>query len=690
MTDIIQEARDFLKLAAEAEAENRSKGLEDLKFRHGEQWPVELQNSRQVEARPCLTINKLDGYCRQVSNQQRQQRPRIKVHPTNTQATKKVADVITGMTRHIEVNSNADTAYDTAFDFAVTIGWGYWRIITDYMREDSFDQEIYIQTIDNPFTVYHDPNSTSPDGADAERAMITDIISKDEFRELYPNADESNFHDRGPGDIEQEWVTKEDIRIAEYFRIIKEPEILFMLNNKEVIWADQYLKHQELLNKAGVHAISDRESYRRKVEWCKMTGMEVLEERTWPGRWIPIVPVYGNVVVIEGKRKKSGIVRHAKDPQRMINYWETSATESIALAPKAKWILAEGQDEGHENEWNRANLSALPTLRYKQTDIDGQQAPPPQRLQPEPPPVGIITALQTATSNLREVIGVSDPAMRIAGNVSGKALNAEKQQSDNSTFHLYDNLTRSIAHTGRIILDLIPKIYDSERVMRIIGDDGRPDLITINGKKTTAEGEVIENNVKVGEYDVVMDTGPGYNSKRIEAVDAMTPLMQNEEIMKVIGDLYFRNTDFPGSEVIADRLASLNPLAQIDDKSDIPPAAQMKLKQMQQTIQQLQQQLQAAGIEIKSRQSLEQMKQDGETKRELMRVTGKAHDTETWAELEGHKAVMADRTKIHDVEIRANTAMTVEEIKGHIALLLARINERAASEAQTETTERAV
>lgn len=691
---IIADAMEFLRLSADADSHNRSEGLMDLKFVNGEQWPAELQNSRQLEARPCLTINKLDGFCRQVSNQQRQQRPRIKVHPTNSFATKKIADVITGLCRHVEVNSDADSAYDTAFDYAVKIGWGYFRIITKYIREDSFDQDIYLEPIDNPFTVYFDPNSVAPDGQDAMKCLVTDVMSRDMFKRIYPHADDgSSFLTRGTGDDTSDWITKEDVRVAEFFRVEFVKAKLLMLSDKNCVWKDEYEKNKDVLDANQIEVIGERDSFKRKVMWYKVTAMEVLESREWPGRWIPIIPVYGNISVIEGKRRKFGMVRFAKDPQRMINYWTTSATESIALAPKAKWVIAEGQDEGHENEWARANQSALPVLRYKQTDIDGQPAPPPQRLQPEPPPVGILQALDNATNNMREVLGVNDPAMRVMGNVSGKALNAERMQSDNSTFHYYDNLTRSISFAGKQLLDLFPKIYDQERETRIIGDDGQPEMITVNKRITTPEGEIIENNLSVGQYDVVMDTGPGYNSKRIEAVDAMTPLMANPEMMKTIGDLYFRNSDFPGSEVIADRLAALNPLAKIDDKSQVPPQAQMMIAQLQQQLQAASQQMQAMQEEIKSRAQLEQMKQEYETKREMMKATVKAHDTESWVAEERNQVESVERTRMREAEIKALSAQHTEEIKGMIQLLLAKMDqssinklEKSADEEHEETS----
>jgi len=671
---IIQEAIDFLRLSSEAESLNRSNALEDLRFVNGEQWPTAYQQSRTLEGRPFLTINKLDGFCRQVSNQQRQQKPRIKIHPTNGLATKKIADVLTGLCRHIEVNSNADTAYDTAFDSAVKIGWGYLRLRTDYEREDSFNQEIYIDAIDNPFSVYFDPNSTLPDGSDAERAEITTVMSKIAFRKMYPDADDgANFNQTATGDGTSEWVTKEDIRVCEYYKLELKAQTLVKLSDGSTVWKDK-MPDQGVIDRLNIKIVQERPSYRKQLKWYKLTAMEVLDEKELDGCHIPIVPVYGNVVVIDGKREKYGMVRFGKDPQRMINYWETAATESIALAPKAKWIMAEGQIEGHENDWNKANLSSQAVLQHKQTDINGEPAPRPERVQPEPPPVGILQCLQQATGNLREVLGVNDPAQRIQGNVSGKALISEKQQSDNSTFHYYDNFTRSVQQVAKIILGWVPTTYDMERMIRIIGEDGKPDLITINEKQTTAEGEIINNNLKVGSYDVVMDIGPGYNSKRQEAVEAMAPMMQNEELMQKVGDLFFRNMDFPGSEVIADRLAAANPLAQIDEKLDIPPAVQIKLKQQEQTIQKMQQALQAADQEIKTRQGIEQMKQDGATRRTLMQEHGKAHSDEIWAAEERHDTNVKEQTSIHETTMKAISAADIEELKGHFALIIAKMS----------------
>ena len=653
----IQKAIDFWHLSNDADSANRAEALQDIKFAAGDQWPVEIQNSRNVEARPCLTINKIDAYIRQVTNQQRMQRPRIKVQPVNNLADYKIAQVIEGMTRHIEVNSNADTAYDTAFDYAVRMGWGYWRINTRYVSESSFDQEIYIDTIDNPFTVYFDPNSVLPDGSDAEKCLITTVMDKKVFREYYPDADDgANFTQRSTGDDTASWVTKEDIRIAEYFHVERERAKLYQLSDNTVHFADSD-NFFEKVEAMGLSVVDERDTFRKAVKWCKMTAMEILEEKTWAGKYIPVVPCYGAQVIVDDRRKRYGLVRFAKDPQRMYNFWRTSMTESVALAPKAKWLLAEGQDEGHENEWALANIKSSPVLRYKQKDIEGVPAPVPQRLQPEAPPAGIMEAAGAISADLQMVLGILDPNQLPSGNISGKALAGQQSQVDLSNFHFYDNMTRSIRHTGKIILDLIPYIYDTNRVMRIIGSDGQPDMTTINEK--TEVGKVL-NDVTVGEYDVVMDTGPGFQTKRQQAVEAMMPLLTgNEQLFNIAGDLVFRNMDFPGADVIADRLASMNPMAQVDEKSDVPPQVQMELANNKKQMQEMQQQLQAAQLEINNRGQVAQIREEGATKRKLMDVTARAHNTETMAEV-----------RVNDQNTRSLTSQNKTEIEAIVELLL--------------------
>jgi hypothetical protein len=678
---VIEEAKEFLRFCSDNDSNNRVEALDDLKFAGGDQWPVEIQNSRLLESRPYLTINKIDAYCRQITNQQRQQRPRMKAHGMNDQSDEKVAEIITGICRHIENQSDADSAYDNAFDFAVRMGWGYWRITHDYPTPESFDQEIYIKRIENPFMVYFDPNSNEPDGSDAEKCLITEVISKESFRKMYPGADDGGgFTPRGTGDSQSEWITREDIRVAEYFYTEMKRMKLLLLSDGTTCYEDEKPSESMMLE-AGVYVVSKRETIKKQIKWCKLTGMQILEQRDWPGKHIPVVPVYGQQLIVDSKKKKFGLTRMAKDPQRMYNFWSTALTESVALAPKAKFLLAEGQDEGHEMEWNTANIKSMPVLRYKQTDSEGRPAPTPTRIQPEPPPTGMVTALEGLNADLKAVVGIYDPSQLPNGQQSGKAINGMQQQTDMTNFHYYDNLTRSIRQTGRIIVDLIPKIYDKERVLRIIGADGKGELVTLNQRAMDDQGvEKVLNDVTVGQYDVVMETGPGYSSKRQEAVESMVQMLQvDPALMQQAGDLVFRNMDFPGADIIADRLAAANPLAQIDEKSDIPPQVQMQLKQSQMTIQQLQQQIQAMQMDMKYGATVAEQKDKAMLQKAQMDNETRRADSE-----------LRTSTTAHDTVLKTQTQIEVEQMKAQLALIMAQMDLRTERAAMEEAVERGI
>jgi biotin carboxyl carrier protein len=438
---------------------------------------------------------------------------------------------------------------------------------------------------------------------------------------------------------------------------------------------------QDAMLEAGIYEVSRRITVKKQIKWVKLTGMQILEKRDWAGKYIPVVPVYGQQLIVDSKKKKFGLTRMAKDPQRMYNFWSTALTESVALAPKAKWLLAEGQDEGHEEEWAQANIKSMPVLRYKQTDSEGREAPLPQRLQPEAPPMGIVTALEGLNQDLMAVVGIYDPSMLPQGNQSGKAIQGQQQQADMTNYHYYDNLTRSIKQTGRIILDLIPTVYDRERVLRIIGDDGKGEIVNVNERTVNEIGvETILNDVTVGEYDVTMETGPGYNSKRQEAVDSMISMMGvDPDLMKQAGDLVFRNMDFPGADIIADRLAAANPLAQIDEKSDIPPQVQMQLAQSQQTIQDLQQQLQAMQMDMTYRASIEEQKQAAETQRTQMQVDARMADSQLRTEVQANDTVIDNETRLE-----------IERMKAELAYILATISTSSEKSTDAEAIERAI
>ena len=323
----------------------------------------------------------------------------------------------------------------------------------------------------------------------------------------------------------------------------------------------------------------------------------------------------------------------------------------------------------------------MPVLRYKQTDSEGRPAGVPTRIQPEPPPAGMVTALQGLDGDLKAVVGIYDPSQLPNGNQSGKAINGMQQQTDMTNFHYYDNLTRSIRQSGRIILDLIPHIYDKERVLRIIGADGKGELVTLNQPSVDEQGvEKILNDVTVGQYDIVMETGPGYASKRAEAFDSMVQMLSvDPNLMQTAGDLIFRNSDFPGADIIADRLAAANPMAQIDEKSPIPPQVQMQLAQSQQTIQQLQQQLQAMQMDIQYGASVAQQKDEAMLKKTQMELEVRREDTR-----------MRTDTQAHDTVIKTQTQLEIEQMKAQLALVMAQLDLRSERAALDEAIERGI
>lgn len=659
----ITRAIRFMRRVADVDSENRVNAKEWRKFRDGDQWPADIQNSRQLEQRPCITINKVDAYCQKVENQQRQQRPRIKVDPTGGRASKKDADVIKGMIRHVEAtDGGADMAYDTGFSYAATEGRGYWRIMSRFVKDDGFEQELYLMQVDDPLSVYYDDNAIMPDGSDAQEVLIVADMAKDAFKRQYPNAnDGASFV---PDGYNNDWITKDRIRVAEHFYFKHDTRELCKLSDGTVAYRDM-LPAQKVLDAAGVTIVGKRNVDVKTVEWCKLTALDVVEERTLPGKYIPVIPCYGRMTVIEGKRKYSGLVKNAVGPQTLSNFWKTAMTESVALAPKAKWVLAEGQDEDHELEWADANRSARSTLRYKPTMVNDQPAPPPQRVQPEPPPEGAMAMAALVDQDLSAVLGIVEPAMRVRGNVSGKALQAERLQSDENTFNFYDNMTRSIAFTGRQLVDLFPHYYpEPGRVVRIIGDDGKSKTQELNVKDDA--GRVLFD-MNVREYEIVMDTGPGYNTKRQEAVDSMMPLFEKDpELMKAAGDILFRNMDFPGAETIADRLAAANPLSQIDESSDIPPTVQTLIKGLQMKLQQAGQEIQGLQTEIKLKSGLQAQKEDAETRRTLMRETASIHRNE-----------QDNAAWMHDIQTKSLTAMGVAELKGIVELIKNRLDREA-------------
>ncbi len=589
---IIAECQERMAISLAADGDNRAMALDDLAFIKGDQWDPIVQAQRSRDGRPCLTINKLPTFLHQVTNTQRQNVPSIKIHPVG-ESDIKVAEVMQGGLRHVEYASNADVCYDTAVNSAAAIGFGYFRLVTDYCREDSFDQEIRFQRIRNPFTVYMDPAHINPDGSDQQWAILSVKMSRVEFRLEHPDADACDFGVvRGLGDNSADWITADDVRIAEYYRIYCETAKVVLLSNGESGFKD---KLRELPR--GVTIAKEREGTRTTVQWFKLTATEILDRADIPCRWIPVFPVYGDEIDIDGKVYRSGLVRNAKDPARMYNFWTTAATEEIALRPKTPYIGAEGQFEGHEDEWAQANTASFPYLEYKPKALGGQLAPPPQRQPMADFPAGLMAMARNANDDIKATTGIFDASLGARSNeTSGIAIQRRDRQGETANYHYTDNLNITLRHVGRCIIDMWPKVYDGQRTLAIMGVDGKIRSVPINtpvppeqqqpDPKTGAVQRVM-NDMSVGDYAVTVSVGPSYDTLRQEAVDGMIQTAQSwPKLMEIAGDKIVRSMDWPMADEIADRIEKTIPPELRQDADDqqsdpppIPPEVQQQLQQ---------------------------------------------------------------------------------------------------------------
>lgn len=605
---LIETAKKRFQLAAEAESEIRKAYLDDLRFRAGDQWPEGIKRQREMDGRPCLAINQMPSFCKRVTNEQRQNRPAIKVDPVGGGADQETAEIEQGMIRHIEYDSDAESAYDTAFECAVIGGFGYFRLVTEYDDPNSFEQVIKIKRVRNPLQIYLDPFAKEPDRSDANWGFAFETMSKEQFKEDYPKAEASLMED-WTSDGDAGWFTEDACRIAEYYYRESVTKTIVQLVDGVVM--DKVVFDSKGFDESLIAKKRDTQVY--AIKWCKMNGLEVLEETVIPGKWIPIIPVLGDELDVDGKVTLEGVVRHAKDPQRQYNFMASATTETIALAPKAPFIGVEGQFEGHENEWQAANVKNMPFLQYKdKTLFGGGPAPPPQRQAFEPAIQATTMAMMQASQDLKSVTGIYEAALGAPSNeISGSAIRARQQQTQGSNFNYQDNLKRAERHAGRIIISWIPYIYDTPRIQRIIGTDGTPKMVAINTQPdpNAQQGDTaIERlyDVTVGKYDVVIDTGPSYQTQRQEAADTQLQLMKAfPPVMQAAADIIVANMDIPGSREISERLKlMLPPQLQKDQKQgDMPPQAQQAIAQLTQQNQQLTQHLNAAQDDLDQKKS---------------------------------------------------------------------------------------
>jgi hypothetical protein len=617
--DLIAEARKEYERARDAWADNQERAKEDLNFaRLGDQWPEAIRRERERDNRPCLTFNKMPAFIRQVVNDARQNKPSVKVHPQDSDADVRVAQIYDGLIRNIETTSDADVAYDTAIEHAVGQGFGFWRYDTRYTDDDSFEQDIVIERIANPFTVYGDPRSTAADSSDWNVAFIVTSIGKDEFERDYPEAERTDW-DFDFKDC-PDWLDGEDVVVAEYWTREKASREVVALSDGSVVETDALEKNPG--DFAGLSVVGKpRTVESHKVIQRLMTGAEVLKTVEWAGKYIPIVPVYGDEVIDErGRRHFRSLIREARSAQQMFNYWRTTTTELVALAPKAPWVGEERSFELDPN-WDSANSVTHSKL------VVPNGAPIPQRQPFAGVPAGALQEALNASDDMKSIIGLYDASLGARSNeTSGVAINARQREGDVSTFHFIDNLTRAIRHGGRILLDLIPKVYSTARMVRVLGDDLTPRNVQIApmGQAVTPvpgvpvgvapvpgglpqpmmpggampvpppiAGHIYD--ITAGKYDLTVSSGPSYSTRRQEASDLMMQMMQaSPQIIPLIADIWVEQQDMPLSDKLAERLKlMLPPQAQGQGLPAVPPQMQAMIQQGAQQIQQQGAQLQA-------------------------------------------------------------------------------------------------
>lgn len=698
---LIALAQERFRTVSEAESKLRTDMREDRRFRLGEQWPDHIRSMREASGKPCITINRIPQFLRQVVNSARANKPAIQVNPVDSGADPDTALILQGLARHIEIQSHASIAYETASEHQAEMGRGYFRLVTEYDDDEGFQQRIVIKRVRNPFTIYMDQGQDVT-GADAEFAFVVQDLTHREFKRKYPKANYAGLSTfQGTGDQPLLWISDKSVRVAEYWYVEYEPfEIaqIEMAAYKDpetgqvgpkilvvprAVLLDSRRKYRDEMQMAptedadeieatdipGVKILQKRTVQRRRVKTCVINAVEVLEgnaDKTggtdWHGKRIPIIPVIGDEVELDGRIDLRGMVRDGRDPQRMYNYWNSSATETIGLAPRAPWIGVEGQFKGHETKWGTANTQNHGYLEYKNVSLGGKPAPPPKRSVEEPAIQAIMIALRQADLDLKAVMGLFDPSLGQATSAdeSGKAILARQRQGEVANSNYADNLARAIQACGEIIIDVAPKIYDVATVVRIMGDDDETKPVMLHAGKPPVLPQGVPNlkelaklrklqgiyDISVGRYDVTVSVGP-VASQRQEAVDAMVQVLtRSPELMPVIGDLVFKNMDWPGAKAIAKRLKRAVPphLADPEEgEEEVPAAARQEIAQLKQQAQEMQ-------------QAIQQMQMERAAKAQELAAKGQVAQFEAEARARTASETAAAQVRIAEIEARSAAA----------------------------------
>ena len=661
--DIVAEAKKRFERAKTAYSQTRQLGVEDTRFVMGDsdngwQWPDDIRNTRKIDKRVCLTVNLTAQHCNQVINNIRQNRPSVNVSPVDNGSDKKTAEMLGGLIRNIQVSSAADDAHDVAAEHGVYGGEGYWRIVTEYEDESSFNQVIKIKTCPNPQLVYIDPDCKELDKSDAEWGFVFEDITKDECKRDHPDIDPESW---GQESRKAGWCDDETIRRAEYFWCTYKKDTACLCADGST--------HLRSKLPEGAVVIKERSTEVKEWHWCKLIGGHdaPVDQTEWLGAYLPIVAVVGKELNVNGEVIRKGLVRDMKDPARMVNFAYSETVQTLALQNKVPYMAAAEALEGYENIWKSANLENRAYLPYNAYDDEGKELPRPERQSPAVMPAAQVQLLQLSTDQMRAASGQQNSNFGIKSEASsGVGIQRLKAQGETATFHFPDNLARALRYEAKILIDLIQKYYDTARVVRILGLDGKestanlqPGMESPYQEQTDEQGEIQHIfNPQVGRYDVTVDTGPAYQTQRQEAFAALSDIAsRNPSLMQVAGDLIMRAADFPMADKLAERLAKTLPPELRDEKEgepQIPPEMQQQMQQMQEQMQQMDEQMKQAA------QHIEQLEQEKQAK--MMEVQAKREAAEISAQVDRETAELDARVALEKAELDRQTKLQLKQM----------------------------
>lgn len=669
--DILATARERFTLVQAAEEQIRKEARIDLDYVRGKQWDSADVQARTAgnNRRPCLTFNKLTGPVNQVANEARTNQPGIEVHPVDSVGDPDTAEVLEGMIRHIEYASKADEVYETAIEQSAAGSFAYFKVETRYCCPTSFDQELYIERIQDPFSVWIDPFARAADKSDMKWAFETEFMSKEDYQAEYGDSDvvASNFY-AGISNPAPAWIRTDGVLVARYWVREAIPKKLIAIQ-----WPDGKvtgLYSDEISDPLppGLQYATgpdgkriERDTVVYQVKRYKINGVEILDQTDWRGQYIPILVVLGKEMYVEGERHVFSLVRFARGAQKLYNFYRSSEAETVMLGTKAPWIGVKGAFK--DPRWATANSIPWAYLEYEPVDIAGNPAQPPTRNIFEPPIQALSLGAAQASDDIKATTNIYDAALGAQGpESSGIAIQRRQSQSGMANLHFMDNLSRAIRHCGQILVELIPKIYDTPREVRILGEDRAQQIVKVNQQYVDEKGKDRCYDLHAGKYDVAITTGPSYPTQRLEAFETMTKIAQAyPQILQVAGDLIFRNGDFPGADKIADRLQKTLPPAlqdQPDGAPPLPPAVMAKMQQDGQMIEQL-------------TQALQRVTQEQQTKAIETASNERIEMAKIQADQE--QATLQARVDLLTAEMKAKSTEDIELMKAQLAQIQAQI-----------------